>query len=115
MHELSIALGIIDDVCDAAEKEGAWRIAAVNLRIGALSGISKDALLFAWDLACTDTLAAGSRLFIEFLPAALACRRCGARSEPSLASGFFCGACGGSDTQIISGRELEIVSMEVAA
>jgi hydrogenase nickel incorporation protein HypA/HybF len=37
----------------------------VHLKLGALAGVVKDALLFSWDLACADTPIAGSRLAIE--------------------------------------------------
>jgi hydrogenase nickel incorporation protein HypA/HybF len=65
MHELSIAVSIVEL---ASEEAGALRgahVEAVHLKLGALSGVVKDALLFSWDLACVDTPIAGCRLAIE--------------------------------------------------
>ena len=61
MHELSIAVNIVDIACEEAERQGDSRVDAVYLNLGALSGVVKDALLFSWDLACEGTRIAGAR------------------------------------------------------
>lgn len=51
MHELSIAMSIVE----AAEEEAEQRnvhVNAVHLRLGALSGVVKDTLLFSYEVAC---------------------------------------------------------------
>jgi len=45
MHELSIAMGIVEAATEEAQKRGV-QVSAVHLRLGALSGVVKDALLF---------------------------------------------------------------------
>ena len=37
----------------------ACKVSAVHLRLGALSGVVKDALLFSYEVACQDTPLAG--------------------------------------------------------
>lgn len=69
MHELSIALSIVEGAREEAARHSGARVHAVHLRVGALSGVSRDALLFAYDLACEDTELAGSRLQIDDTPA----------------------------------------------
>ena len=64
MHELSIALSIIDGVTEELEERGRPKLHAVHLRVGRLSGVVADALLFAYDVACVETPLAGSRLVI---------------------------------------------------
>ena len=59
MHELSIAMGIVEAATDEAQRRGV-RVSAVHLRLGALSGVVKDALLFSYEVACQDTPLAGS-------------------------------------------------------
>ncbi|MFL6442932.1 MAG: hydrogenase maturation nickel metallochaperone HypA, partial [Candidatus Sulfotelmatobacter sp.] len=54
MHELSIAMGIVDAAMDEARQRGV-QVSAVHLRLGALSGVVKDALLFCYEVACQDT------------------------------------------------------------
>jgi hydrogenase nickel incorporation protein HypA/HybF len=64
MHELSIAASIVEIATEEAERQGG-RVDVVHLKIGALSGVFKDALLFSWDLACNDTPLAGAKLQVE--------------------------------------------------
>ncbi|HYC62461.1 MAG TPA: hydrogenase maturation nickel metallochaperone HypA [Thermoanaerobaculia bacterium] len=64
MHELSIALSIIDGVTDELQARGGPKLHAVHLQLGSLAGVVKEALLFAYDVACEGTLLAGSRLII---------------------------------------------------
>ncbi len=65
MHELSIAMSIVEIASDEARRLGDARVEVVHLRLGDLSGVVKDSLLFAWDLACEESPLAGSRLQIE--------------------------------------------------
>lgn len=64
MHELSIALSIIEGVEEELDVRGRPKLHAVHLRVGTLSGVVKEALLFAYDAACEGTSLAGSRLVI---------------------------------------------------
>ncbi|HEY1496909.1 MAG TPA: hydrogenase maturation nickel metallochaperone HypA [Candidatus Solibacter sp.] len=65
MHELSIAMSIVEVASEEAQRQGGARVEAVHLKLGALSGVVKDALLFSWDLACEDSPIAGAKLEIE--------------------------------------------------
>lgn len=65
MHELSIAMSIADAAAEEALRYAGTRVAAVHLRLGELSGVVKDALLFSWDASCEGTPIAGARLLIE--------------------------------------------------
>jgi hydrogenase nickel incorporation protein HypA/HybF len=112
VHELSLALGILDSVTEQAAERGIERVIAVHLRVGAMAGIVRDSLRFSWDLASAETVAAGSRLEIEEIPLAVFCERCG--QEKTLERIILrCPACGSPTPQIVRGRELQIVAMEV--
>lgn len=115
VHELSIALGLLDDVAEAARAEGAERVCSVHVRIGALAGVVPEALRFSWDVACADSIAAGSELRVEEIPLVLFCEHCEQDVWPPPFTGFICPKCGGSAPRIVHGRELEIVGMEVPA
>jgi hydrogenase nickel incorporation protein HypA/HybF len=65
MHELSIALNIIDIAEEELQRLSGQRIHAIHVRIGARSGVAKEALDFSFGLACEGTAAAGSRLVVE--------------------------------------------------
>jgi hydrogenase nickel incorporation protein HypA/HybF len=64
MHELSIAMSIVDGVREEAERRGVARVEAVYLSLGPFSGVDKSALLFAYPMACEGTLLENSRLEI---------------------------------------------------
>ena len=65
MHELSIAMSILDAAEEEAENHGGGRISAIYLKIGALSGVVPDALTAAYELARENTGLSDCRLVIE--------------------------------------------------
>ena len=65
MHELSIALSIIEGATEELSRHPGSRATAVHLRLGPLSGVIKDALLFSWELASEGTELEGATLEIE--------------------------------------------------
>ena len=50
MHELSIAMSILDVAGEEAQRLNA-KVIAIRLKLGPLSGVVKEALLSAYDLA----------------------------------------------------------------
>ena len=64
MHELSIALSLVDLGMEEAEKRGV-HVEAVHIRLGALSGIVRDALVFSYQVASEGTTLQNSRLVIQ--------------------------------------------------
>src|SRR5947209_15648119 len=113
MHELSIALGILDVAEEEAERQGGGRITAIHLRLGPLSGVVKDALLSAYGLAREHTRLETAELAIEEVPLVTYCTACAAECTPASEWLLCCPACGSATPQIISGRELEVVALEV--
>jgi len=65
MHELSIALNIVDGVTEEVERQGGGIVRAVYARLGRLSGVVPEALLFSYEQACEGTPLQGSELRIE--------------------------------------------------
>jgi hydrogenase nickel incorporation protein HypA/HybF len=112
MHELSIAMSIVDLAEQEAEQRGV-SISAVHLKLGPLSGVVKKALLSAYEMACEQTSLEGSRLIIEEVPIMVHCPKCAAsRTLPSMQS-FFCPACGLPVSEVLQGRELLVTGLEV--
>ncbi|MCB0197091.1 MAG: hydrogenase maturation nickel metallochaperone HypA [Anaerolineae bacterium] len=112
MHELSIAHSLVEIAGEAACQANAKQVEAVTLRLGALSGVVKDALLFSYDIAIENTLLAGSRLYIEELPVVVYCPDCDTQTTLDGVQRFRCDQCGQPTAQIIQGKEMEIVSLE---
>lgn len=112
MHELSLAVQLVQSAEDAARAADAQRVTAVVLRIGALSGVAEDALRFAFDVATAGTLLAGARLEIRPVPVTVHCPRCGDVELPGLQL-FHCPRCDTPTADVRAGRELELESLEV--
>jgi hydrogenase nickel incorporation protein HypA/HybF len=114
MHELSIAYQLVEIAANAAQTAGASRVAVVRLRLGALSGVVKDALLFSYDIATADTLLEGSRLEIEEVPLAIYCPTCDQIRTLDTIQSLRCPVCDQPSGNIRQGRELEIISIEIS-
>jgi hydrogenase nickel incorporation protein HypA/HybF len=113
MHELSIALSIVEIASEEAARHEGAHVEVVHLRLGALSGVVKDALLFSWDLACEETPLAGATLQIEEIPVRVWCTACQTERSLDAALDFRCTACGALTTEVRSGRELEVSALEI--
>jgi hydrogenase nickel incorporation protein HypA/HybF len=113
LHELSIVQGIIETVSESADAAGAKKVIAVYLRVGALAGVVKDALLFSYDLATQETILQGSKLIVEELPLLIFCQVCGKDVELPGVQSFRCPTCNTPSSAIKQGKELEIRSIEI--
>jgi len=65
MHELSIALEIIELAEEALSRHGGERVKAVYIQVGPLAGVTREALLFSFGIACEGTTVEGSSLLIQ--------------------------------------------------
>lgn len=113
MHELSIALGIIEGVEEELSRRDRARVSTVYLRLGPLSGVVKDALLFSYDLACEGTQLAGSTLAVEETPIVLYCAHCGEERPAVSLQHLSCAICDTPSADIRSGSELEVFALEL--
>jgi hydrogenase nickel incorporation protein HypA/HybF len=113
MHELSIAMSIVELAEEESERRGGLHITAVHLRLGALAGVVKDALLSSYEMACAETALAGSRLIVEEVPGVVYCPACDARRAVRPPEWFCCPECAAVASEIVQGKELEVVSLEV--
>jgi hydrogenase nickel incorporation protein HypA/HybF len=77
MHELSIAMSILDVVEEECARRGEGRVAAIHLKLGALSGVVKESLLSAFELAREETDMKDCDLLIEEIPIVVYCPACG--------------------------------------
>ena len=110
MHELAITQSVVDMVRDRTADR---RVSTVRLQVGRLSGVVPDAMQFCYELVAAGTPLAGSTLEIEQTPGRASCRTCGDDFElPDLI--LLC-PCGSADVQVVTGKELRVTSVEMAA
>ena len=112
MHELSIALSILD-VAEEAGRNRGGRVAAVHVKLGRLSGVVKEALALAFELAREGTELAKAELVIEEIPLVLHCSTCAADQTPDSPYELRCPVCGALTNEIVRGRELEVHALEI--
>ena len=114
MHEMGIALQIIEIAAESIPAElKDVKVARVNLKVGKLSAIVPDSLRFCFEVASKETALEGAELAIEEIPVVARCRDCQKEwtiSEPA----FACQSCESGNIEILSGRELDIESIEIA-
>lgn len=113
MHELSIALDLIDLASAEAERLGPIRVVAVHVRAGPLSGVVHDALRFSFDVAAEGTIIEGARLEIEPGDLVAWCAACGeARTLPS-EQHRRCPVCNHPTPDLVRGDGLELTALEI--
>jgi len=112
MHELSIAMSIVDMAQEEAERRSV-RIDAVHLELGALSGVVKEALLFSYEVACDGTPLEGSRLVVKDVPIEVYCPVCKVPKALASMQWFCCPDCGTQTPEVIHGKELVITALEL--
>jgi hydrogenase nickel incorporation protein HypA/HybF len=113
MHELSIAMSIVEFAQEEAESRGSARVISVHLRLGAFSGVAKQALLSSYEMACAGTCLEGSQLVVEEVPLVVYCSVCEARRPVDENQWFACAVCGAPASEIVQGRELEVTALEI--
>ncbi len=113
MHELSIAMSIVELAEEESARRGGVHVTAVHLKLGALSGVVKEALLSSYEMACEGTSLKGSRLIIEEAPVVVLCPQCKARRPLHSIQLFCCAECGTPTSEIVQGKELEMVALEI--
>jgi hydrogenase nickel incorporation protein HypA/HybF len=112
VHELSVAQGLLEIIEQEARPYPGARVTRVHLRIGKLSAVVPDALRFAFEALTRGGIAEGAVLEIEEVPLTIRCHQC----EEVFTVGdpfMVCPRCEGGDVEMVSGRELEIRSMEI--
>ena len=112
MHELSIAMSLIDVAAEESEKRGA-AVVAVHLRLGPLSGVVKEALLGSFELARADSPLADARLVIVDMPIIAWCPLCQAEQRIESVQQLCCPVCQSPTPDVRGGRELEVIALEI--
>lgn len=109
MHELSICTSIAKIVYEAADGRPVER---VRVDVGHLRQVVPETLLYSWQVVVSGTPLDGVPLEVREVPAIIECRRCHIRT-PLTDPIFRCAACGSSETDVISGNELLVTSLDV--
>jgi hydrogenase nickel incorporation protein HypA/HybF len=113
MHEISIAQNALELAIQTAQSSGATRIHQLQLRVGAMSGVVPEALLFAFEVVRRGTMADAASLKVETVPVTRWCPDCQVEFS-SLDPVQECPKCHQFSHELRSGTELELASLEVS-
>jgi hydrogenase nickel incorporation protein HypA/HybF len=112
MHEMSLMVSMLEIIEDQARQEGFRRVTRVTLEIGQMAGVDPEAMRFAFEAGTLDSVAEGAELIIEETIGRARCPACGLEAPVQV---FYepCAACGQVPQEIIAGRAMRIVSLDV--
>jgi hydrogenase nickel incorporation protein HypA/HybF len=113
MHEVSIALSLLEIVEKKCREEGYPSVESLKVRIGRGSGILPEALQFAFEAAKQGTVAGNAKLVLDLIPLQGICQDCAGRFEGAPPCLLECPLCHSPSFRVISGYEMELVEMEV--
>jgi len=111
MHQLGIAQEILNTALETGQKEGAHKVTSVHVKVGEHTTVDVADLRFCFDALKVGTIAAEAELALETAPPA-ACRVCKTSFSPE-GDPSACPACGSSEVEIMSGREVYVDSVEL--
>jgi len=113
MHEAAIAEELISAAQAEVARSGArGRVVRLEVTVGRLSGVSPEALRFAFERLAPGTPLQGACLEIAEPKARCRCEQCGKETETDELFGG-CPACGSAAAVIEGGRELLLQAIEV--
>ena len=112
MHEMSIAMNIVDLAVETANNNNAKKINSIILELGTLSGVVRDALEFCFESACKGTKAEGAELEIIEINGKAHCANCQLYFDTNQMVAN-CPECNEYIFDIQGGRELKIKSLNV--
>jgi hydrogenase nickel incorporation protein HypA/HybF len=123
VHELAVAQALVEQVDAVIEQHAAshdqdasssvaWRASLIRVRIGPLAGVVPELLASAFPLAAAGSRMQHAALEFAHAPIQVRCQTCGAETQAAM-NRLLCGACGDWHTQIISGDELLLESVEL--
>ena len=112
MHELSLAVDLVEQLVEALKRESASRVVEINVVMGAMSGVERVPFEFAFPVAAEGTPIAGAVLNIEEVPLVLKCDDCNQETETDDLI-MICPNCSSVSVEIVQGKEFLVKSMEV--
>ncbi len=112
MHELSIAQSILDIVNQHLPSENKPQVKSIKIRVGMLSNILTDSLIFCFDAITKNSEFENTELIINKVPITIECKSCKMVNEINDYA-FLCPNCSSTNIQVIAGNELDIEEIEI--
>lgn len=111
MHEVSIMESTLRIVKEKAEENNLKNVSKITIKIGELSGVMSDSLIFAFNSLSKGTIAEEAEFLIEKVDATAMCDDCGITFKIDHFN-KLCPECNKFSTNILSGYELYVNTIE---
>ena len=112
MHELSIALSLVETAEEEVKKAGGVQVEEIVLEIGELAGVEQDALNFVWEEAVKGTVLEQASYKVEHTPGKSRCLDC--QKEFTLTYIYdICPFCSSFRKELLQGKEIRIKSITI--
>ena len=112
MHEMAVTESIAAIALKHGQQNNAQHIRKVNIKLGELTGIVDHYVEFYWDMVTKGTIAEGAELHFIKIPTVAYCNKC--KDEFGVEEyDLTCPKCKEADTELISGREFLVESIEI--
>jgi hydrogenase nickel incorporation protein HypA/HybF len=112
MHELSIAQSILEIVNQHLPAGNSTQVKSVKVRVGKLSNILPDSLLFCFEAITKESDFEKTKLIIDIIPVTIECKDCNALTETNDYV-FCCPSCNSTNINVIGGNDLNIKEIEI--
>ncbi len=112
MHELSLAMSIVDTATSEVRRHSGKEVESIVLEIGVLAGVEMDSFNFAWPMAVKDSVLKNAELTVHRIPGKAVCQDCGCAFEKKQLFDA-CPKCQSYFTSITQGKELKIKSLTI--
>lgn len=114
MHEYSIVSALLEQSCEIATANNAHNVTKIVVGVGKHSGVDGELLANTFEVFRNDyTLCQNAVLEIKKQDIVLLCKECKQESTPKELPYSVCQKCGSNSVEIIQGRELLLLSLEL--
>ena len=114
MHEMGVAQQLVQIALDSIPGDiENPKVEKVNLKIGRLAAVVESSLTFCFEIITKDTALEEAVLNIDFVPVTVHCKSCDRIREVEDPM-FQCPFCENGEIELLTGREIDIISIELA-
>jgi hydrogenase nickel incorporation protein HypA/HybF len=112
MHERSLVRSLIEQVNEELRTRSLGPLRGIRLELGEFSGVEPSLLQLAFEEMARDVWGHNVKLDLEIIPLSAQCQTCHKTFHVE-GFRFVCPECHGTEVQIRSGEQLQLVSLDV--
>ena len=111
MHEMSLAIGLMEQIHEVAQQNNLKCVEEVELQTGVLRQVVPEMMQAAFNAVAQETLAQDAKLTIVEVPAVVQCNLCQKKFSPKL-DNFSCPDCKKADVLVLEGEDIILKSVQ---